>query len=115
MREYIDRWAHYRRVIQGNASTTVHAYVLRVQQLTRYLADTGRATEPDEVTSGDIAAWLTWLYEERRNTSNATRASKLSAVRDFFAWLAAQGLHADRVHRDLGAAAGEPAERAGHP
>ena len=43
------------------------------------------------------------------------RHRSVAVAEKLAAWLAAQGLHADRVHRDLGAAAGEPAERAGHP
>jgi len=43
------------------------------------------------------------------------RHRSVAVAEKLAAWLAAQGLHAERVHRDLGAAAGEPAERAGPP
>ena len=87
MLNYIDGYANYEKVIKGHADSSVAKYVRSIKQFHGWLAEEGRDTNPDAITTEDIKDFMTALVFKFGNTKNSTRATKLSALSAFFNYL----------------------------
>lgn len=83
MRKELNRFLHYLEVEKGYSHGTIGAYQLDIRKgLIPFLRQRSKF-RAEEVTKGDIRAYLDYLAVERGN-SGVTRARKLAAIKSFF-------------------------------
>ena len=86
MQRELSRFLHYLEVEKGYSQGTIEAYQLDIEKgLIPFLKQRGKF-RVEEVTRGDIRAYLDYLSVERGNSS-VTRARKLAAIKSFFNYL----------------------------
>jgi site-specific recombinase XerD len=82
MEALIFAWMEFLSIERGQRPTTVRQYEKIVRSFLTW------AKLPlNQVTRESVSEWMKHLYYEQANISNRSRASKLSALRSFFAWL----------------------------
>ncbi len=77
-------YSEYCTILRGRSRATVSAYIWNVRKFSEFL--NARGDEIFSATRADVEDWLKSLFFDRHN-SNSSRAVKLAAVRDFYAWL----------------------------
>jgi len=75
-------WMEHLAIIKGRRPITVTRYESIVRSFLKWANES-----PQAVTRDAIGEWLKHLFYDQKNISPASRASKLSALKSFFAWL----------------------------
>ncbi|MFT5680742.1 MAG: integrase/recombinase XerD [Myxococcota bacterium] len=78
------------RVEKGLAELTLDAYHRDIVGLNGYLKERFRMTAPKQVTAGELSGWMGWM--EARGLSLRSIARHRVAMRQFFKYMAAEGL-----------------------
>jgi integrase/recombinase XerD len=84
MNDYLDLFISYLAVEKGLSANTQEAYSRDLARYLDYLERQGR-NAPGDVTSSDVAAFLSWLKDEK--IAPRSRARCLSAIRMFHKFL----------------------------
>jgi site-specific recombinase XerD len=100
VRNYVDAWERFERVVRGRPAASVAFYQCKVAEFIAWLEASARAAAPADVTRADVTAYLEHLYFDLYN-SNPTRAQKLTAVRSYFRYLGTVGLIAADPTKDI--------------
>ena len=87
-RAHIRTFLEMQAAEKGAARNTLDAYARDLEDLAQFLDDLGRPVE--EATPGDLAAYVTHLMTQ--GFANATRARKISAVRQLYRFLMMEGI-----------------------
>lgn len=82
MEELIFSWMEFLSIEKGQSPSTVRQYEKIARSFFTWVG-----LPPTQVTRENVSEWMKHLYYEQSNISNQSRASKLSALRSFFAWL----------------------------
>ncbi len=82
----LEKFEKHIRILKGLVPSSVHAYIRHVKEFLAW-RDGNALTGP--VTRQDIENFLEWCY--RRGNGNATRISKLTALQNYFRYLAYSG------------------------
>jgi site-specific recombinase XerD len=85
-------WMEHLFIQRGRRPRGVVQYQRVVEMFFKWQAENGRAVDPGQVSQGDITTWQRALFYDQGNVKNSTRASKLSALRSFFSYLAFTGV-----------------------
>lgn len=93
--EVIFPWVEYLAIVKGQRPRGVAQYEKVVRAFVAWLRAKGHAVDPQGVSRQMVTDWLKDLFYEQGNVANSSRASKLSAVRSFFAWCKAEGYRPD--------------------
>lgn len=94
--ELITEWMEHMTIQKGRRPRSVMIYERIVRSFWAwYLSEKPKASLKD-VTRPEIEEWMKYLFYERNNLSNRSRATKLSALRSFFSWLR----YAKHIHSD---------------
>jgi site-specific recombinase XerD len=81
-------WMEFLSIQKGQRPSTVAHYEKVVRSFFTWTGVDGLPPlSPDKISRDIIGEWLKDLFYEHKNIRPATRASKLSALRSFFAWL----------------------------
>lgn len=91
MRSYLNNWREHQESLLGRSAASVRTYVDNTKQFISWLETNGKNTIPKEITRADINEYLKSLYY-KQNYVNATRSTKLSAIRSFFNFLQYEGI-----------------------
>ena len=83
-------WMEHLAILKGRRPITVTRYETVVRSFLKWANES-----PTEITPDIIGEWLKHLFYEQKNLSNASRASKLSALKSFFGWLKYTGHRTD--------------------
>lgn len=84
MRGHLDRWERHIRILQGLSERSVHIYRAKVEDFLAWLGSKGK-TVPASLERTDIEDYLEHCFY--RGNSNATRLTKLVAIRKFIRYL----------------------------
>lgn len=80
-------WMEFLSIQKGQRPSTVAQYEKVVRSFFAWVKVQGHQPDPGAVTREDVGNWMKALFYDQGNISNQSRASKLSALRSFFAWL----------------------------
>lgn len=84
-RAALDAFIEHLMVERGCSESTLRAYATDVRELAQHFSAGRSAADPRNLTHDDIASWLAWLQEQKRNPR--TIARKLSSARAFCRFL----------------------------
>jgi len=84
-------WMEFLQIQKGHRPRGVLQYEKVIRSFFRWMVDQGHGADPRQVTREVIGEWMKDLFYEQGNTSNRSRASKLSALRSFFDFLKYSG------------------------
>ena len=82
----------YLRVMLGRRPGTIDRYLSTLNAFSAWLSSKGYSTDPRKVGRPEVEAWMKDLYYHQGNLANITRATKLSAIKCFWRYLAYTGL-----------------------
>lgn len=82
-------FAEWQRISQNRSPATITAYRTTIRGFLTFTRE--RGLRFDALTRGDITNWQNWIYHQRRNHNPQTIASKLSAIKAFYAFLLHRG------------------------
>lgn len=92
MRQYVKPWVEHERVHLGRQPSGVDRYRRNVEMFLEYLKGNDIPLEAEKIGRPDIDGFMKWLYFEKKNLKNSSRANKLIAVRSFFKFLIYAGV-----------------------
>jgi len=85
---YLHRWVEHEAIIKGKQPDGIKAYVRYVRMFFEYLTLKRRQVDSlSEIGTSDIDGFLKYLFYQKQNTKNISRATKLAALRSFFRYL----------------------------
>jgi len=96
MRQYIKPWVEHEKIHKGRQPSGVERYRRTVEMFIDWLEGNGISLEPGKISRSDIDAFMKWLFYQKGNIRNSSRANKLAAVRSFFRFLVYIGV----IHDD---------------
>lgn len=88
MESLIFSWMEFLSIQKGQRPNTVRQYEKIVRDFFAWTrVDDLPPLRPHEINADIVQEWMKYLFYDRENMSNQSRASKLSALRSFFSWL----------------------------
>jgi len=84
--ELAEAFTHWFVIINGLSTTGAKKYVVTAAKFFAFVAS--RDADPD---SEQVEAWMRHIYQQCKNKSNATRASRLSGLRSVCRWMVDKG------------------------
>ncbi len=92
MRQYIQPWVEYETIHKGRQPGGVDRYRRTVELFINWAKGNGISEDPSEITRDDINNFMKWLFYEKQNIKNSSRANKLASIRSFFHYLVNTGV-----------------------
>lgn len=87
----ITEWREHSLIQRGQRPRGVDQYERIVREFFHWVESKGFPPDPEVIARDHITEWQRSLFFDSKNMSNRTRASKLSALRSFFGYLAYAG------------------------
>lgn len=87
----LPRFQEHLKVVLGFREGTIKRYCQTLIKFEKWICSRGVEGGIDTVSQGDIEDWLKDLFYHQGNTKNSSRASKLAAIKKFFAFLVYDG------------------------
>lgn len=83
----LDQWTEHEIVSKGRQKSGVKRYRQSMELFISWFEGNGKSFDAGAVSRSDIDAFMKWLFYEKSNVKNSTRAAKLSALRSFFKYM----------------------------
>ena len=80
-------WERHLRAA-GRSPRTIDSYLETLRNYVAWAADTGRSTDPLDLTRADVETWVVWLLDTR---SAATARLRLASLKQLTRWATAEG------------------------
>lgn len=87
----IAEWMEWLFIVRGRQAYGVSQYSALVRRFFAWMDTRGVEWELQTIAREDIEEWMRVLFYDFGNISNQSRASKLSALRNFFTWANVKG------------------------
>lgn len=83
----LPRFQEHLKVVLGFRDGTIKRYCYTLRRFEKWIASRGVECGIDAISQADIEDWLKDLFYNQGNMKNSSRASKLAAIKKFFAYL----------------------------
>lgn len=83
---YATEFSHWFIIIKGRSHSAAKKYVVTAAKFFAFCS--GRNASPDQAA---VESWMRYIYQDCKNRSNATRASRLSGLRSVCRWMVSKG------------------------
>jgi site-specific recombinase XerD len=80
-------WERHLRAA-GRSPRTIDSYLESLRNYVAWAAESGRSTNPLDLTKADVESWVVWLLDTR---SAATARLRLASLKQFTRWATAEG------------------------
>lgn len=84
-REWLEQFRQYLKVERQYSEATVTSYSEDLTEFCRFLEESGGGKPFGEISSTDVHAYMSWLYDRELKTTTVSR--KLSSLRSFYRFL----------------------------